>query len=112
VRALLRRCPAERPPVLEVGDVRLDPATREVTRAGVPVRLSAREFALLEYLLRRPGEVVSRNALRDHVWNYGYDEVSNVVDVYIGYLRRKLEQPFGRPLIRTVRGVGYAVMPP
>jgi two-component system OmpR family response regulator len=112
VRALLRRCPAERPPVLEVGDVRLDPATHEVTRAGVPVRLSAREFALLEYLLRRPGEVVSRNALRDHVWNYGYDEVSNVVDVYIGYLRRKLEQPFGRPLIRTVRGVGYAVMPP
>jgi two-component system OmpR family response regulator len=112
VRALLRRCPAERPPVLAVGDVRLDPATHDVSRAGVPVRLSAREFALLEYLLRRPGEVVSRTVLRDHVWDHGYCEASNVVDVYIGYLRRKLEQPFGRPLIRTVRGVGYAVITP
>jgi two-component system OmpR family response regulator len=112
LRALVRRCPAARPSVLVVGDVRLDPATREVSRAGVPVELSPREFAVLEYLLRHPGQVVTRGALRDHVWNHGYFEVSNVVDVYIGYLRKKLEQPFGRPLIRTVRGVGYAVIAP
>ena len=76
------------------------------------MELSPREFAVLEYLLRHPGQVVTRGALRDHVWNHGYFEVSNVVDVYIGYLRKKLEQPFGRPLIRTVRGVGYAVIAP
>jgi two-component system OmpR family response regulator len=112
LRALLRRCPAERAPVLVVGDVRLDPATHEVTRAGVPVLLSGREFALLEYLMRRPGQVVPRRVLRDHVWNNRYDELSNVVDVYVGYLRRKIEQPFGRPFIRTQRGVGYAVIAP
>jgi two-component system OmpR family response regulator len=112
LRALVRRCPAPRPPVLVVGDVRLDPATHEVTRAGVPVALSAREFAVLEYLLRRPGDVVTRSSLRDHVWDHGYPEASNVVDVYISYLRKKLEQPFDRPLIRTVRGVGYAVIAP
>ncbi|HEV7823742.1 MAG TPA: response regulator transcription factor [Mycobacteriales bacterium] len=110
LRALIRRCPVERPPVVVVGDVRLDPATHEVTRAGVPVPLSPREFAVLEHLMRRPGQVVTRTALRDHVWDHGYYEASNVVDVYIGYLRKKLEQPFGRPLIRTVRGVGYAVI--
>jgi len=112
LRALTRRCPAERSPELVVGDVRLDPATRLVSRADVPVELSPREFALLEYLLRHAGDVVPRRTLRDHVWNYGADGTSNVVDVYIGYLRRKLEVPFGRPLIRTVRGVGYAVMVP
>ena len=112
LRALLRRCPAVRSPELVVGDVRLDPATRLVSRGDVPVELSPREFALLEYLLRHAGDVVPRRTLRDHVWNYGADGTSNVVDVYIGYLRRKLEVPFGRPLIRTVRGVGYAVMVP
>jgi two-component system OmpR family response regulator len=111
LRALLRRCPADRAPVLAVGDVRLDPATHQVTRAGVPVPLSAREFALLEYLMRRPGQVVPRTTLRDHVWNNRYDPLSNVVDVYVGYLRRKLERPFGRPFIRTERGVGYGVIP-
>lgn len=112
LRALLRRGAVERPPVLEVGDVRLDPATHLVVRAGVRVELSLREFALLEYLMRHPGEVVPRRTLRDHVWHYGADGASNVVDVYVGYLRRKLEAPFGRPFIRTVRGVGYSVIVP
>jgi two-component system, OmpR family, response regulator len=111
LRALLRRGAAERPVVLTCGDVVLDPAGHTVTRAGQPVELSAREFALLEFLMRRPGEVVSRTAILEHVWDYDYDGMSNVIDVYVGYLRRKLEQPFGRPLIRTVRGVGYALDP-
>jgi len=109
LRALIRRGPSERPQVLCVGDVELDPAAHAVTRAGQAVELSAREFALLEYLMRHPGEVVSRTRLLDHVWDYEYGGGSNVVDVYVGYLRRKLERPFGRPFIRTVRGVGYGV---
>jgi two-component system, OmpR family, response regulator len=107
LRALLRRAPAERPAVLQVGDVTLDPSTHAVTRAGEPVELSAREFALLEFLMRRAGQVLTRTAILEHVWDYRYDGDSNVVDVYVGYLRRKLEEPFGAPLIRTVRGVGY-----
>lgn len=107
LRALLRRVPAERPATLQAGDVALDPSTHAVTRAGRPVELSAREFALLEFLMRRAGQVVTRTAMLEHVWDYRYDGDSNVVDVYIGYLRRKLEEPFGAPLIRTVRGVGY-----
>ena len=109
LRALIRRGPSERPQVLCVGDVELDPAAHAVTRAGQAVELSAREFALLEYLMRHPGQVVSRTRLLDHVWDYEYGGGSNVVDVYVGYLRRKLERPFGRPFIRTVRGVGYGV---
>jgi two-component system OmpR family response regulator len=111
LRALIRRGGVERPAVLCAGDVVLDPAGHSVTRAGQRVELSAREFALLEFLMRHPGEVVSRTAILEHVWDYGYDGLSNVVDVYVGYLRRKLEQPFGRTLIRTVRGVGYALEP-
>ena len=111
LRALVRRDPAPRPPELEFGGVHLDPASRRVTRDGVPVDLSAREFSLLEFLMRHPGEVLPRSRILEHVWDYNYDHFSNVVDVYVGYLRRKLEQPFGRPLIRTVRGVGYAVDP-
>jgi two-component system, OmpR family, response regulator len=107
LRALLRRAPAERPAILRVGDVALDPSAHVVTRVGQPVELSAREFALLEFLLRHAGQVLTRTAMLEHVWDYRYDGDSNVVDVYIGYLRRKLEQPFGPPLIRTVRGVGY-----
>ena len=109
LRALLRRAPAERPAILQVGDVTLDPSTHAVTRAGQPVELSAREFALLEFLMRRAGQVLTRTAILEHVWDYRYDGDSNVVDVYIGYLRRKLEEPFGAPLIRTVRGVGYVL---
>jgi DNA-binding response OmpR family regulator len=109
LRALVRRGSGERPAVLVVGDLRLDPAAHTVQRAGRAVSLSAREFAVLEFLMRHPGEVVSRARILEHVWDFNYDGLSNVVDVYVGYLRRKLEQPFGRPLIRTVRGVGYAL---
>ena len=111
LRALLRRSPVERPPSLAAGDVVLDPATHSVSRAGRRVELSVREFGLLEYLMRRPGQVVSRTDILEHCWDVNYDGFSNVVDVYVGYLRKKLEQPFGRPLIRTVRGVGYLLDP-
>jgi two-component system, OmpR family, response regulator len=111
LRALVRRGPSERPAVLAVGDVTLDPAAHTVTRAGTPVDLSAREFALLEFLMRHPGEVLTRGRILEQVWDYSYIGFSNVVDVYVSYLRRKLERPFGRPLIRTVRGVGYVLEP-
>jgi two-component system, OmpR family, response regulator len=111
LRALLRRVPAERPAHLEAGDLLVDPATHSVTRAGTPVELTAREFAVLEYLARRAGEAVTRTELLDHVWDENFDGSTNVVDVYVGYLRRKLEQPFGRPLIRTIRGVGWSLEP-
>jgi two-component system OmpR family response regulator len=109
LRALVRRGVAERPAVLETDDVVLDPATHTVARAGAKVELSAREFALLEFLMRHRGEVVSRTRILEHVWDVNYAGFSNVLDVYIGYLRKKLEVPFNRPFIRTVRGVGYGV---
>jgi two-component system OmpR family response regulator len=111
LRALVRRAPTERPPVLTVGDVELDPAARTVSRAGVRVELTTREFALLELLMRHPGEVLHRTRILEGVWEFPYGGLSNVVDVYVGYLRRKLEEPFGRALIRTVRGVGYSLEP-
>ncbi|WP_158374398.1 response regulator transcription factor [Cellulosimicrobium cellulans] len=104
VRALLRRPPQVRPAVLVVGDLVLDPAARTVTRAGEPVELTARELALLEYLMRHADRVVGKVELRDHVWD-GPGEDGNVVEVYVGYLRRKL----GREAIATVRGAGYRV---
>ena len=107
LRALLRRAPAARPATVQVGDVALDPAAHIVTRAGRPVELSAREFALLEFLMRHAGQVLTRTAMLEHVWDYRYDGDSNVVDVYIGYLRRKLEGRPGAPMIKTMRGVGY-----
>jgi two-component system OmpR family response regulator len=111
LRALTRRAPAERPARLEVGDLTVDPATHEVSRLGEPVELTAREFAVLEFLARNPGEVVSRTKLLDHVWDENYMGSTNIVDQYVGALRRKLEQPFGRPLIVTVRGVGFRLEP-
>ena len=111
LRALLRRGAPERPAVLIVGDLEVDPATRVVTRAGRRISLSTREFAVLEFLVRRVGEVVTRTQLLDHVWDQNHEGSTNVVDVYVGYLRRKLEVPFGRPLIHTVRGVGYVLGP-
>jgi two-component system OmpR family response regulator len=111
LRALIRRGPSDRPPILDVGDVRLDPAAHTVARADVTVDLTTREFALLEFLMRHPGEAVSRTRILEQVWDMNYDGFSNVVDVYVGYLRKKLEEPFGRPLIRTVRGVGYSLEP-
>lgn len=109
LRALVRRTPTERPSALQVDDVRLDPATRMVQRAGVTVDLTAREFGVLEFLMRRPGHVTTRTEFLDHVWDANYEGSTNIVDVYIGRLRRKLEQPFGRGLIRTVRGVGFVI---
>jgi len=109
LRALVRRAPAQRPVRLEVGDLVVDPSTHEVARAGVAVILTAREFAVLEYLARHAGEAVTRATLLDHVWDENFEGSTNIVDVYVGYLRRKLEQPFDRPLIRTIRGVGYAL---
>src|SRR5882672_536151 len=107
LRALVRRGDPERPPVLAVGDLRLDPATRVVTRGDVEIDLSAKEFALLETFMRRPGEVLSRLHLLEHAWDFAYDNRSNVVDVYIRRLRRKLDEPFGRESLETVRGAGY-----
>ena len=109
LRALIRRGSVERPTVLAVGDLTLDPAAHRVARCGQEVELSAREFALLEFLMRHAGEVVSRSAILDHVWDYNYDGLSNVVDVYIGYLRRKLGAA-GGPRIETVRGMGYRLV--
>ena len=112
LRALLRRGPAERTPEIVVGDIVIDPASHTVTRAGVTVDLSPREFALLEYLASRPGEVLRRSDIIDHVWEWDYDGMSNIVDVYIGYLRKKLETPFRSRVIKSVRGVGYGLEPP
>ena len=107
LRALMRRGPGRRPAVLAAGDLTLDPATREVRRAGTPVALTAKEFALLEYFLRRPGQVLSRSELIAHVWDFAFDSDSNVVEVYVGYLRQKIDKPFGRNSLETVRGAGY-----
>ena len=108
LRALARREPAERPATIEVGDLRVDPVRYVVTRAGREVELTPREFELLYFLARRAGEVVPRAALLEHVWDESEDASTNVVDVYVGYLRKKLERPFRRRrLIRTVRGVGF-----
>jgi two-component system, OmpR family, response regulator len=111
LRALVRRAPPQRPARLVVGDLVVDPATHRVTRSGVPVALTAREFAVLEFLTRNAGEAITRARLLDHVWDENFTGSTNIVDVYVGYLRRKLEQPFDRPLIRTIRGVGYALEP-
>jgi two-component system OmpR family response regulator len=107
VRALLRRGPSERPPVLSAGDLSLDPATRRVTRGDVEVELTPKEFALLELFLRHPGEALSRTRILEHVWDFAYEGDSNVVDVYVRYLREKVDRPFGARSIETVRGVGY-----
>ncbi len=111
VRALVRRDPLERPVVLNVGDLTLDPVSHVVRRGEVDVPLSPKEFALLQELMRRPGEVLSRTYLIDHVWDFAYDGGSNVVDVYVRYLRDKVDRPFGRDTIRTIRGVGYRLDP-
>jgi two-component system, OmpR family, response regulator len=107
LRALTRRADGERPAVLEVGDLRLDPATHEVTRAGTPIELSPKEFALLETFMRHPGEALSRLHMLEHAWDFAYDNRSNIVDVYVRRLRRKIDEPFGRDSLETVRGVGY-----
>jgi two-component system, OmpR family, response regulator len=107
LRALVRRGSVERPILLEVGDLRLDPATHQVWRGDAEIELSGKEFALLETFMRRPGQVLSRYQLLEHGWDYGYENRSNVVDVYVRYLRQKIDRPFGRASLETVRGVGY-----
>jgi two-component system OmpR family response regulator len=107
LRAITRRGAQERPVTLVVGDLSLDPVRREVKRGDVPIPLSAKEFALLEYFMRDPGAVRSRREILEHVWDFAYDGTSNVIDVYVSYLRQKIDKPFGEDTIETVRGAGY-----
>jgi len=109
VRALLRRGAAARTPVLRLADLTLDPSTREVTRGSRRITLTAREYALLEYLLRSAGRILSRPMIAQHVWGVDFDTETNIIDVYIGYLRRKLDTEGEPPLLHTVRGVGYVL---
>jgi two-component system, OmpR family, response regulator len=107
VRALVRRRSGARPAVLTVGDLRLDPAVHQAFRGDSELELTPKEMSLLELLMRHAGEVVTRTQILDHVWDFAYDGVSNVVDQYIAYLRKKIDRPFDRNDIETVRGVGY-----
>jgi two-component system OmpR family response regulator len=111
LRALARRGPVARPVLVAVGDLVLDPAARRVWRAGTEVSLSAKEFTLLEAFMRRPGQVLSRGQLLDRAWDVAFDNRSNVVDVYVRQLREKIDRPFGRSSLETVRGVGYRLAP-
>jgi two-component system, OmpR family, response regulator len=107
LRVLVRRGSPERPAVLSVGELRLDPATRRVWRGEVDIALSPREFSLLEAFMRHPGEVLSRFQLLERAWDFEYENRSNVIDVYVRYLREKVDRPFGVESLETVRGVGY-----
>jgi two-component system, OmpR family, response regulator len=107
LRSLARRGQPERPTVLEAGGLRLDPSTRKVWRGATEIELSAKEFALLETFMRRPGQVLSRYQLLEHAWDIAYESKSNVVDVYVRYLREKVDRPFGVESLETVRGAGY-----
>jgi DNA-binding response OmpR family regulator len=107
LRALVRRGAGERPAILEAGDLRFDPAARRASRGDTPVELTAREAALLEFLLRRKGDVVSKAEILDHVWDFDFEGDPNIVEVYVRHLRNKLDRPFGRAAIETVRGAGY-----
>ena len=107
VRAMSRRGPIERKVMLEAGDLRLDSARHQVWRGEVPIDLSRTEYAILEALMRHPGDVLSRFDLLEQVWGYGYENRSNIVEVYVRYVREKVDRPFGRNSIQTVRGVGY-----
>ncbi len=107
LRALVRRAPHERPTVLEAGDLRLDPAARQAWRGDTPLDLSAKEFALFEVFMRRADEVLSRDQLLAGAWDMAFEARSNVIDVYVRYLREKIDRPFGRASLETIRGVGY-----
>jgi DNA-binding response OmpR family regulator len=110
LRALMRRGSAERPTVLEVGDLRLDPATHRVWRGDVPVALTPRQFALLEFLMRRPDEVLPKSTILEHVWDFAYDGHPNIVEVYVRQLRQRIDLPFDRTSLQTVRLVGYRLV--
>jgi DNA-binding response OmpR family regulator len=111
LRALIRRGARERPAVLEAGDLRFDPGSRKAWRADVEVDLTAREVALLEFLLRRKGDVLAKRDILEHVWNYDFEGDPNIVEVYVRHLRNKLDRPFGRAALETVRGAGYRLDP-
>ena len=110
IRTLVRRGAPERPVVLQVGDLRLDPAARRVRRGEVDIELTSRELALLEHLVRRGGQVTSKDEILDHVWGYDFEGDPNIVEVYVRHLRNKLDRPFGRHSIETVRGAGYRLV--
>jgi heavy metal response regulator len=109
LRALTRRQPAVLGAVLQVGDLVLDTATRKVARGGTPINLTTREYGILEYLMRHPNQVLTRTMIAEHVWNYDFDNASNVIDVHIRNLRRKIDDRFPTKLIQTVRGAGYRI---
>ena len=109
LRALIRRGATARPTVLAVGDLSLDPASRSVVRGGSRIDLTAREFAVLEFLMRRAGEVVPKAQILDGVWDFAFDGDPNIVEVYIAHLRAKIDRPFGRTSIETLRGAGYRI---
>ena len=112
VRALLRRGAPAQPPILSLADLQLNPVSREVTRAGQPIALTAKEFALLEFFLRHPGRVLSRALIAQHVWGVDFDTFTNVIDVYVNYVRKKIDANFTPKLLHTVRGVGYVLKGP
>jgi DNA-binding response OmpR family regulator len=111
LRALMRRSGRATPIVYEAGDLRMNPTTHQCLRGDVEIRLTAREFAVLEFLMRRAGEVVSKLEILDNVWDFAFAGDPNIVEVYIRHLRKKLDEPFGRQLIQTIRGVGYRLDP-
>lgn len=111
LRALLRRGGHERPSVLSAGDLRLDPATHRVARGSTEITLTPRQFSLLEFMLRRAGEVLSKSLILEHVWDFSFDGDPNIVEVYVGQLRKRIDEPFGRSSLQTVRLVGYRLDP-
>jgi DNA-binding response OmpR family regulator len=111
LRALLRRGRAERPVTLRAGDLALDPAAHRVSRGATAVELTPRQFSLLEFLMRRAGEVLSKQEILEHVWDFAYDGDPNIVEVYVSQLRRRMDEPFGRTSLQTVRRVGYRLDP-
>lgn len=112
LRALMRRDSPDKTSMLAVGDLTLDPANHQVERAGRPIELTAKEFALLEYFMRNPGRLITREMAEDHIWNYDFEGTSNVVDVYVRRLRRKIDDPSEIKLFETVRGAGYRLVAP
>jgi heavy metal response regulator len=112
VRALLRRRAETAPPVLQVADLTLDPARRSVCRGGERIDLTPREFALLDYFMRHPGRVLTRTMIAEHVWDYSFDSTTNVIDVYVNYLRKKIDTEREPKLLHTIRGVGYVLKVP
>jgi heavy metal response regulator len=112
VRALFRRGKSDQPTVLELGDLRMDLLARKVLRDGVPIDLTAKEYSLLEYFMRNAGKVLTRTMIAEHVWDVHFDSDTNVIDVYVNYLRNKIDKPFDTKLLQTVRGVGYVLKAP